>query len=156
MLSVEKSPVNRLTNFLRKQKCHVLPVSYLLKKNKRSTYYKSSVWNCSLYPRRESNPYQQNRNLSFYPLNYGGRIVQRTKLQHFRRYYKFLCFSPRKKNVKTIYKVVAGAESLRKSSSHRFCIKSCSMPRVVLLCGRSLEAGWLVIIINFWIQYADL
>ena len=102
-----------------------------------------------LYPRRESNPYQQNRNLSFYPLNYGGRIVQRTKLQHFRRYYKFLCFSPRKKNVKTIYKVVAGAESLRKSSSHRFCIKSCSMPRVVLLCGRSLEAGWLVIIIDF-------
>jgi len=32
-----------LDKFFEKTKCHVLPVSYLLKKNKRSTHLKSSV-----------------------------------------------------------------------------------------------------------------
>lgn len=32
---------------------------------------------CLLYPRAESNRNRQNRNLKFYPLNYGGNGLQR-------------------------------------------------------------------------------
>ena len=49
------------------------PLFYLCPKMILNKYIKISTLEKYLYPRAESNRNRQNRNLKFYPLNYGGK-----------------------------------------------------------------------------------